>query len=396
MKILRTRSPVSGMVALFVLAHFAHHLLTALPIPLLPMIREDFALSYTQSGLVISAFSLSYGISQLPAGWLADRIGRQMLITIGICGVALAGLLVGLSQTYIMMVIFLALMGLLGGGYHPSAPALISAAVEPKDLGRALGFHMIGGSASYFVAPLIAAAIAVAWGWRGAFIGLAVPAALFGIVLCVMVARRVATQQADQSATRIDQQTPPATGYWHRLIPFIIVNIATQAVTFSTISFIPLFLVDHFGTTEETAAALVAVVYAAGLWAGPLGGYLSDRWGRIPVILFVCFSVGPVIYLLNVVPYGLGLGAVLLAIGMLTYIRSPVSQAYVIDQTSERRRSTVLGIYFFAGTESGALLTPAVGYLIDRLGFHSTFTIAGVAVVAVTLVCSIWLRGSRS
>ena len=114
------------------------------------------------------------------------------------------------------------------------------------------------------------------------------------------------------------------------------------------------------------------------------------------MILAVCFSAGPVIYLLNVAPYGFGVGAILLTIGMLTYIRSPVSQAYVIDQTLERRRSTVLGIYFFAGTESGALLTPAVGYLIDRLGFHSTFTIAGVAVVAVTLVCSIWLRGSRS
>jgi len=66
------------------------------------MIRSDFALDYTQSGLVISAFSLAYGIGQLPAGWLADRIGRQVMITMGIIGVAAAGLLVGLSQTYIM------------------------------------------------------------------------------------------------------------------------------------------------------------------------------------------------------------------------------------------------------------------------------------------------------
>mgnify|MGYP002397206928 CR=1 FL=1 len=117
-------------------AHFGHHLLTALPVPLLPMIRSDFALDYTQSGLVISAFSLSYGISQLPAGWLADHIGRRIMITIGICGVALAGLLVGLSQTYIMMIVFLVLMGMLGGGYHPSAPPIISASVEPKNRGR--------------------------------------------------------------------------------------------------------------------------------------------------------------------------------------------------------------------------------------------------------------------
>ena len=111
-------------------AHFAHHLVNALPVPLLPLIRDSFALDYTRSGLVISAFSLSYGIGQLPGGWLADRIGPRILITIGICGVALAGLLVGLSQTYIMMLVFLALMGVLGGGYHPASAPLISASVE--------------------------------------------------------------------------------------------------------------------------------------------------------------------------------------------------------------------------------------------------------------------------
>ena len=158
---------------LFILAHFAHHLLTALPIPLLPMIRSDFSLDYTRSGFVMSAFTLSYGIGHLPAGWLADRAGARLVLTIGICGVALAGFFVGLSQTFLMMVLFLALMGVLGGGYHPAAPPMISASVEPQSQGRALGIHAIGGSASFFLSPLIAVLIASLWGWRGSFIGLA-------------------------------------------------------------------------------------------------------------------------------------------------------------------------------------------------------------------------------
>ena len=56
-----------------------------------------------------------YGIGQLPADWLADRIGPRILVTTGICDVTLAGLLVDLSQSYIMMVFFLVLMGVLGG-----------------------------------------------------------------------------------------------------------------------------------------------------------------------------------------------------------------------------------------------------------------------------------------
>jgi len=47
----------SGLLPLFALAHFAHHLLTALPVPLLPMIRSDFGLDYTQSGVGLLGFA---------------------------------------------------------------------------------------------------------------------------------------------------------------------------------------------------------------------------------------------------------------------------------------------------------------------------------------------------
>jgi len=378
-----------------VLAHFGHHLLTALPVPLLPLIRDDFALDYTQSGLVISAFTLSYGIGQLPAGWLADRTGPRILITIGISGVALAGLLVGLSQTYIMMMVFLALMGLAGGGYHPASPPLISASVEPKNRGRALGFHAAGGSVSFFLAPLIAAAIATTWGWRGPFIGLAIPTIVLGIVFYVLLGRRAVPKRAEHEITNSHKDVSPTPGRLRRLVSLIILVSFTAAVIFSTISFIPLFLVDHFGVGKETAAALIALIYSAGLWAAPLGGYLSDRLGRVPMILAVCFIAGPVIYLLNLAPYGWGIGALLVTIGMIHYVRLPVSEAYIVGQTSERNRSTILGIYFFSGMEGGGILTPVMGYLIDHLGFYLSFTIAGAALLAVTLVCSIWLWGSR-
>jgi len=377
------------------LAHFGHHLLTALPVPLLPFIRDDFTLDYTQSGLVISAFFLSSGISQLPGGWLADRIGPRILITIGISGVALAGLLVGLSQTYIMMIVFLVMMGVLGGGYHPASPPLVSALVEPKNRGRALGLHMMGGSTSYFLAPLIAAAMAAAWGWRSPFIGLAVPTILFGFLFYVLLGRRVDTKTVEHGITDSHDKTPFTAGRWRRLVAFMTLSAFTTAVLFSTIAFIPLFMVDHFGVGEETAAALMAVIYSAGLWASPLGGYLSDRLGRVPVMLTACFVAGPVIYMLNLVPYGLGIGALLLIIGMVIYVRMPVSEAYIIGHIPEHRRSTILGIYYFGGMEGSGVLTPIIGSLIDRFGFYPSFTIAGAALVAATLICSVFLWGSR-
>ncbi len=158
--------------------------------PLLPFIRDDFSLDYTQAGFAVSAFTISYGVSHIPAGWLADRIGSRILLLTGISGVALFGLLVGFSNTFILMIIFLILLGAAGGGYHPASAPLISTSVEPKNRGRALGLHQIGGAGSYFLTPIIAVAIASAVGWRGSFIAISIPTIIFGIVLYVILGRK--------------------------------------------------------------------------------------------------------------------------------------------------------------------------------------------------------------
>ncbi|MFC1874113.1 MFS transporter [Chloroflexota bacterium] len=377
------------------MAHFAHHLVTALPAPLLPLIQANFDLDYTQAGFVISAFSLAYGLGQLPSGWLADRVGPRILLAIGICGVAVAGLMVGLSQTYIMLLVFLVLMGILGGGYHPSAATLVSSSVEPKNQGRALGFHLIGGSASFFLAPLIAAAISEAWGWRSSFIGLAIPTAAFGVILYLLMGRRGGIGKPSPVAASTQEAMPVPPGRWRRLVVFMVLSNFTQATVFSVIAFIPLYLVARFNISEGAAGASLSIIYSAGLWVSPLSGYLSDRWGRIPLMLTVGFLAGPVIYLLNLVPYGFGIGALLLTIGALMYIRMPVSESYIIHQAPVHRRSMVLGIYYFASMEAGGLFTPALGFLVDRFGFNDAFTMAGVAALVVTSVCSVFLWGRR-
>ncbi len=386
----------TGFLPFFIVAHFVHHLLTALPIPLLPMIRSDFSLDYTQSGWVISAFNLAYGIGQLPAGWLADRIGPRIIITIGICGVALAGFFVGLSQTFVLMLFFLALMGFLGGGYHPSSSPLISALVRHQFQGQALGLHVIGGGASYFLGPLIAVTIASAFGWRGSFIGLAVPTLLFGFYFYLLLGKgTVSGPQPDiREIKALDPEEPVRRGQTRNLAIFIFLSTLTGAVIFSTVSFIPLYLVDRFAFSKANAGAWFAFLYSAGLWVGPIGGHLSDRWGRIPVLLTVCLLAGPILYLFQLAPGPGTIIFLLLLIGIVIYVRMPVSESYIIKKTSPRSRSTILGIYFFSSMEGGGVLTPVMGHLIDHYGFAVSFTIAGSILVAMTLVCGYFLLGS--
>ena len=377
------------------LAHFGHHLLAALLTPLLPFIRDDFALDYTQVGWLVSAFTVAYGIGQLPAGWLADRIGSRAVITIGIVGVGLSGLLVGLSPTYIVLVVFLVLLGATGGGYHPASAPLISAAVEPKNRGRALGIHQIGGSASFFLAPLIAVGIATALGWRGSFIAASIPTIIFGVVFYVLLGRRGYTGKARQEIPSGHVESAPTPGGLRRLVAFLVLGIVVLALIISVVSFIPLFIVDHFEVGEEVGAAMLALVFSGGLWAGPLGGYLSDRLGRVPVLVVTCLLAGPIIYLLNLAPFGWSISVVLILVGVVMHIPMPVSEAYLVSHTSERNRSTVLGIYFFGSRGGPGVVTPVLGYLIDHFGFYTSFTVVGVALVVVTLGCAIFLWGSR-
>ena len=388
------------MVPLFMLAHFAHHLLNALPIPLLPFIRSDLALNYTQAGLLVSVFYVTYGICQLPAGWFADRTDRRLLVAVGICGAALAGFLVGISQTYVMIIVFLGFMGITGSTYHPSSLPLIAVSVEPQMLGRALGLHMIGGAAPFFVAPLIVAALAATWGWRSPFIVLAVPTMIFGIVFYILISKQAATKKYIQNTTNSRHKetlpTPDHPGRLRSLVSTIVLSGSTQAIRFSVVSFIPLFLVDHFGIGKETAAALIALFYSSGLWASFVGGFLADRFGRVPVLLGSCLMTGLSVYLLNEMPYPWGICPLLVISGIFVYISTVTTESHILSQTSEHNRSVIVGIYYSSIMEGGGILTPAMGYLIDHLGFYYSFTIAGAAIVTITLICSIWLRSSRA
>ncbi len=366
----------TGFIVLFILAHFSHHVLTALVVPLLPFIRDSFSLNYAAAGMIPAAFTFFYGLGQLPAGWLADKAGPRLMLSVGVAGVAFAGALVGLSQGMILLVAGLILMGLAGGGYHPAAPPAISGAVGPKRRGRALGFHVIGGSSSHFLAPLIGVGLASYIGWRGAFLVSSIPVLIYGVVFYLILGgidRRRA--RAELSSVREEGAESPMA--LSRLTAFLLLTSLTTAFVHGTITFVPLLLVDQFGAGEELAAAGLSFVYSVGFWSAPLGGYLSDRWGRIPVLAVVSLLLIPVLMLLPILPLGAVSLVLMLFLGMVLFVRMPVSEAFILESVSAARRSTVLGIYYAAGMIGGGLITPVLGFGIDRLGFSGAFLATG-------------------
>jgi MFS family permease len=392
----KPRSFMRTSLPWFIMGHFGHHLLTALPGPLLPAIRTAFGLNYTQAMLVTSTFAYAGGAGQLPAGWFADRISPAVLIAIGTVGVAIGGILVGISHTYVMLLVFLALMGLMTGGYHPASTPLILASVDPAQRGKALGLHLLGGNSSFFVAPLIAGAI-ISWipglDWHGPFLILAVPTAIFGVIFYIYLTRRGGVAHVKTARQKAIDDKQPQPGYKRRLIAYLAMMVLGGGAGMSVNAALTLYMTDVLHTSDAKAASLMSIMYLPGVFGGTIiGGWISDRIGSVKIIIVTSLISGLIIFALKSAALGFGFYAVLFVMGLNMAIRMPVTEVFIMSQTPGKQRSTIYGIYYFTMQYTGAIFAPIMGHFIERYGFDTMYTFSAYAVTAIAVLSSpfIW------
>jgi MFS family permease len=393
----KKRSFIFSALPFFIIAHASHHFLMALTQPLLPSIRDFFKVeTYSETADVPMAFALASATGQLPAGWLADRIGPTALILIGTLGVAVAGVLVGISPTFTMLIVFLVLMGLLSGGYHPAATPLISASVPAQHRGKALGAHLVGGNAAFFVSPIIAGGIVAAFGetsgWRYSYLILAIPTVVFALIFLFYLLRRGGRAHAEKIKQMIPDARLPQPGYKRRLTAFLVMMVIGGGVGMSIIPFLTLYMTDELGASNATASGLMAIVFSSGLWAGPVGGYISDKIGSVKMIIITGILSGVAILLFKWVELGWSLYIVLFFQGLIMAMRMPVTEVFIMSQAPARHRSKIFGIYYSTMQYTGAIFVRPGGWLLDKFGFNTMFTWAavGITVVAVITAFFIW------
>jgi FSR family fosmidomycin resistance protein-like MFS transporter len=396
----KKRSFIFTSLPFFILAHAAHHFVMALQQPLFPAIRDYFKIgTYFQASYVPFVFSLANATGQLPAGWFADRFGPIPLIFIGTFGVAIAGILIGVSPNFVMFLIFLMLMGLLAGGYHPAATPLISASVEPQQRGRALGLHLIGGNSAFFLSPIIAAAILGAFGeddgWRYSYLILAVFTAVFSLIFLIYLSRRGGRAHVEAVKQKIVTEKPPQPGYKRRLIAFMIMVIINGGISFSVIQFLTLYMTDDLGASHATAAGLIAIISSSGLWAGPVGGYISDKIGSVKIVIATGILLGVFLYSFKFVELGFSLYLVLFLLGLNMAVNMPVTEVFLMAQAPARHRSKLFGVYYSTMHYTGAIFALPSGYLIERLGFDAIFTWSAIVVGTTAIITSLLIFDAK-
>ncbi len=132
-------------------------------------VRGELHLSATQMGWLLSAFSLAYGLAQLPLAALLDRVGTRAALGTGLTVWSGAQLLTGLVRGAPMFIVFRVLLGAGEAPFYPTAVRSVREWFTSKMRGRATAVMSSSQPFAQSVAPPLLTILMLRFGWRVMF-----------------------------------------------------------------------------------------------------------------------------------------------------------------------------------------------------------------------------------
>ena len=124
-------------------------------------IRDDLGLTQNQLGLMFSAFFFSYALAQVPSGWLSDRYGARIMLTLYILAWSLFTFLTGIVYGLALLLVMRVACGLGQAGAYPTSASVISKWIPFSGRGGASSICALGGRMGGAIAPLLTASLIV-------------------------------------------------------------------------------------------------------------------------------------------------------------------------------------------------------------------------------------------
>jgi len=274
-------------VTLVILCQVFHGLTFAGVALFLPLIREDLQISFAEAGIIAAVGTLTYGLGQIPAGYLADRFGPRRLFFIGLLAWSILSLNLGLVQSFWAAVITM----LIAGGFRALlfAPglALLASWFPPQRRATAMSLYMVGGFSGTILLSLTGPALATRLGWRATFISFAV----LGIAAAALYLAFAREKPRDGPAASISLRDALHL-FRHRILW---VCSAIQFIRFSAVTglnfWLPSLLVADRGLSLQAAGLVTAMSATVTAASMAVGGYASDRLKNPPLVIGVSLAV---------------------------------------------------------------------------------------------------------
>jgi sugar phosphate permease len=354
---------------------------------------KEIPLTKTQAGLIFSAFAYPYLLFQISGGWVADKFGARIALTI--CGIIWAGatIMTGMVHGLVMMFVARVVLGFGEGATFPTATRAMSYWMPKSKRGYAQGithaFSRLGNS----VTPWLVATLIAAISWRGSFIVVGF-VSLFWALLWGLYFRNDPRQHRAITDEELTVLPPYAEKKgtvqvpWKRLglrmIPVIVVYFCYGWTLWLFLSWIPSFFKNEYHLDLQSSALFSSGVFFAGVLGDTLGGIVSDklfertkdlniaRRNLVAVMMTLCcLSLVPVLFTNDIKIVTLALSAGFFCaeftIGPMWAI--PMDIAPKFSGTASGMMNT--------GSAFAAIVSPVVfGYIVDKTG-HWTWPFMG-------------------
>jgi FSR family fosmidomycin resistance protein-like MFS transporter len=381
----RTATPIepaeTGTVfAILVAISFSHMLndtIQSLIPAIYPFLKSEFALSYTQIGLITLTFQCTASILQPVVGSYTDYRPKPYSLPVGMGSTLCGLLLLAFASTYPELILGAALVGTGSAVFHPESSRVARMASGGR-YGLAQSVFQVGGNVGTALGPLLAAFIVMPGGQQSIawFSGIA--------LLAIVVLSNVGAWYKRQISSAAMGKAHHASEH-HGLSSARIVAALTVLVTlvfskyFYTAclsSYYTFFLIHKFDVSVE-ASQIYLFIYLAAFAAGTLfGGPIGDRFGRKYVIWFSILGALPFALLL---PYAnlfwTGVLTVIIGLVMSSAFSSIVVYA---QELVPGKVGMIAGIFFGLAFGMAGIGAGALGWLADRTSIDFVFRICGL------------------
>ena len=392
----------SGVIALVGAAHYASHLMQLALAPLFPILHVEFGVSYTELGLLVTAFYVASGLGQAAAGVLVDRYGAQRLLVMGIATLSVAVVLAGFVTSFWMFLPLALVAGLGNSIFHPADLSILSHRVSERLLGRAFAVHGISGQLGFATAPAAMTLVAALANWRIALIA----AGIVGLAIAALVHSNRAILAYDTSRIAASQA-----GIGRRSLryldiigtPVVVLAFAYFALTAFGGTGIQTFaiaaLTSGYGLALDVATLGLTAYLIANSLGLALGGFLADRTHnhhRVAMSGMIVAST-MVLMVVGLAKYPPLIVAVLVVAGVAYGLTAPSRDVLIRQAASGAGMGRVFG-FVYSGFDLGSSTAPLVfGALVDHQAPHAVFFVVAAALaLAAPTVMQVRRRSTRS
>ena len=386
-------------------AHAVIHATSVLmPLVYIP-IKQEYHLSYTEIGLLVTVPSLVSGLLQLVFGYLGRWVTRKTMLGVGNLVVGLGVALTGLANSFALFMCWGVVRSVGGAPQHPVGSSLLSDTYPKSRRGFALAAHVAGGNIGTLAVPAVGGYLIHQFGWRPAIMLFALPGLIAGTGVLLFVREPALgashdAKPADVSDQPLEAQTSEPSRWQaltsplrHRGVVLIIVAsmVAAGGRGLGVLTtYFPFYLNNKVRFDGRTVTVLFTILLIGSVLGPLLAGRLSDTLGRRGV-LYGCYGLGalftvilPLLFDVRAPVWIYVVEVVLL--GLSVYAESPILQAFLADSAPDLLRDRAFGWYFTLAFGIGSLWGTALGWLIDHVGFQTTFFVMAGSYVAAALI----------